>query len=151
MCEKNLERKVLSSPSNDDIDEASNDDIDEASNDDIDEETIVNDELVDNDIEEEIIIKPKKRSNKKSGETKKKKRRSRKTKKYGKICKTCGQDILENKARDMLVYKDTYHQFLTKQYCEEHELVYTDHKCKPHWCGDCDYLMRYEIEIQKGK
>ena len=143
MCEKNLEGKVLSSPSNDDTDEDSNDDIEE--------ETIVDDVLTDNDIEEEIIIKPKKRSYKKSGKTEKKKRRSRKTKKYGKICKTCGQDILENEMRDMLMYKDTYHQLQTRDYCKSHELVYSSHKCKPHWCGDCDYLVGYEIEIQKRK
>ncbi len=28
---------------------------------------------------------------------------------------------------------------------EEHERVYSDHKCKPHWCGDCRYLTKYEI------
>jgi len=135
MCEKNLEGKVLSPPSNDDIEK----------------ETIVNDELVDNDIEEETIVKPKKRSYKKSGKTEKKKRRSRKTKKYSDICKTCHQDILENEKREMLMFIDTYHQFLAKDYCKEHEAVYSDHKCKPHWCGDCNYLVKYEIEIQKGK
>ena len=55
MCEKNLEGKVLSPPSNDDTDEASNNDIEE--------ETII-DDSIDDEIEEEII-KPKKRSYKK--------------------------------------------------------------------------------------
>ena len=81
--------------------------------------------------------------------SKKKKRSSRKTKKYGKICKTCGQDILENEKRNMFMYKDTYHQLQVKEYCKEHERSYGDHKCKPSWCGDCDYLVKYEIEIQK--
>ena len=78
------------------------------------------------------------------------KRRSS-NKKKTKFCKTCHQDILENEIRDMLMYKDTYHQLQTKEYCERHEFTYSNHKCKPHWCGDCDYLIRYEIEIQTGK
>ena len=118
MCEKNLEGKVLSLSSNDDIDE----------------ETIV-DDSIDDEIEEEPI-KPKKRS------------RSKK-KFLTKICKTCGEDILENEKRDMLMFHDTYHQLQAKEYCENHEQVYSDHKCKPHWCGDCRYLTKYEIEIQK--
>ena len=48
MCEKNLERKVLSLSSNDDVDE----------------ETII-DDSIDDEIKEEITIKPKKRSSKK--------------------------------------------------------------------------------------
>ena len=61
------------------------------------------------------------------------------------------EDILVNKKRDMLVFKNTYHQLQAKDYCDEHEITHSNHKCKPHWCGDCDYLIRYEIEIQKGK
>ena len=68
-----------------------------------------------------------------------------------KICKTCGQDILKNEMRDMLMFQDTYHQLKAKEYCKEHERNHTDHKCKPHWCGDCNYLWKYEIEIQEGK
>ena len=121
MCEKNLEGKALSPPSNDDIDE----------------ETIV-DGNIDIDIEK-VIIKPKKRPSKKTKKSKKK------------ICKTCHQDILENEMRNMLMFKDTYHQLQTKDYCDRHELAYSDHKCVVDWCGDCDYLMGYTIEIQKGK
>ena len=72
---------------------------------------------------------------------------SKKTKK--KICKTCGQDILANEMNDTFMYKDTYHQLRAKEYCKDHESKYGDHKCKPHWCGDCDYLMNYEIDINK--
>ena len=79
-----------------------------------------------------------------------KKKRSRKKKK-SKICSTCEQDIIKNKKRDMLIFKDTYHQMLAKDYCKNHETTHSNHKCKPHWCGDCGYLMKYEIEIQKGK
>ena len=128
MCEKNLEGKLLSPPSNDDTDEASNDNIDE--------ETIV-DDSIDNDIEEEII-KPKKRSRRKKPKTK--------------YCKTCYQDILENEMRDMLMFQDTYHQLQAREYCKDHEVAYSNHKCKPQWCGDCNYLVKYdiEVEIQEG-
>ena len=74
------------------------------------------------------------------------KKRSSKKKKT-KFCKTCQQDILENEMRDMLMYKNTYHQLQVKDYCKEHELKYSNHQCKPSWCGDCDYLIKYEIGI----
>jgi len=102
--------------------------------DDIEEETIINDEI------EEEIIKPKKRS-----------RKARKNKYLTKICKTCGQDILSNEKRDMFMFHDTYHQLQTKDYCEDHERVYSDHKCKPNWCGDCGYLTKYEIIVNWDK
>ena len=68
-----------------------------------------------------------------------------------KHCKTCNQDILENEMRDMLMFQDTYHQLQAKEYCKEHETDYNDHKCKPHWCGDCGYLTKYEINIDHSK
>ena len=52
-------------------------------------------------------------------------------KNWTKFCKTCGQDILENEKRDMFMYKDTYHQLQVKEHCEEYEVVYSIHKCKP--------------------
>tara|TARA_Y100000310_G_scaffold249329_1_gene255375 strand:+ start:289 stop:612 length:324 start_codon:yes stop_codon:yes gene_type:complete len=91
-------------------------------------------------IEEEITVKKPK-----------KKRRSRKKKPKIKICKTCGQDILENERRDMFMFHDTYHQLKTKEYCDKHEDAYNDHKCKPAWCGDCGYLRKYEIIIDWEK
>ena len=80
-----------------------------------------------------------------------KKRSSRRPKPKVKHCKTCGQDILQNEIRNMFMYKNTYHQSQVKEYCDRHELSYSNHKCKPDWCGDCDYLIGYQIEIQKGK
>tara|TARA_Y100000310_G_C20327871_1_gene643853 strand:+ start:303 stop:617 length:315 start_codon:yes stop_codon:yes gene_type:complete len=79
-----------------------------------------------------------------------KKRKTRKARKPRKICDTCGQNILENEMRNAFMFQDTYHQVRAKSYCKDHETKYSDHKCKPHWCGDCNYLMKYEIEIQKG-
>ena len=83
----------------------------------------------------------------KSGPVKKRARNSRKEKKYGKICKKCHQDILENEKRDMLMSHDTYHRFQAKDYCKDHETVYSNHKCKPKWCGECRYLINYEIAV----
>ena len=76
------------------------------------------------------------------------KRRSKRV--QTKFCKTCGQDILENERRDMYRFQDTYHQLNVKDYCKDHEAVYSNHKCKPHWCGDCGYLRNYEIEIDQS-
>ena len=107
--------------------------------DDINDETIIDSEIND-DIISEIVKKPKK-----------KKRSYKRKKTTTKICKTCGQDILENEARRGLMYKDTYHQVQVKNYCEDHEQRYTNHKCKPNWCGDCDYLINYDITIDHSK
>jgi|10_taG_2_1085330.scaffolds.fasta_scaffold01707_12 hypothetical protein len=127
MCEKNFDGKALSPPSDD--------------GDDITEEIIIDDDI------EEVIIKPKKLSRKKLS----RKKLSRKKKPKIKICKTCGQDILENERRDMFMFHDTYHQLQTKDYCDKHEDAYNDHKCKPAWCGDCGYLRKYEIIIDWEK
>jgi hypothetical protein len=74
---------------------------------------------------------------------------SKKVKK--KICKTCGDDIVLNGNRDILMFNDTYHQKQAKEYCKEHETDHSDHKCKPCWCGDCGYLTKYEIIIDHSK
>jgi len=68
-----------------------------------------------------------------------------------KICKTCGEDKVSNGDRGVYMFKDTYHQLKTKEYCKEHERVYTGHKCVPFWCGDCGFLIKYEIEIGNEK
>ena len=127
MCEKNFEGKILSSPSDNE--------------DDINEETIVDND-VKTDVDDASIVKPPKKKKRSY------KRRSRIKKK---ICKTCGQDTLEMEKREMLMYKDTYHQLRAKEYCKDHEISHSDHKCKPHWCGDCDYLINYEIIINFDK
>tara|TARA_Y100000034_G_scaffold73230_1_gene88200 strand:- start:310 stop:684 length:375 start_codon:yes stop_codon:yes gene_type:complete len=111
------------------------DDMPSDNKDDIIEETIIDD-----DVEKEATVKKFK-----------KKKRSRKKKSLTKFCKTCGQDILQNEIRDMFMFQDTYHQLQAKDYCEQHELVYSNHKCKPCWCGDCGYLTKYEIIIDWEK
>ena len=106
-----------------------------SSDDDINEETIVDND-VDNTIDD-TIVKPKKRSKKK--------------KVTKKICKSCNRDIIKNENRDMLRYTNTHHQLMTKNYCKEHTTSHTDHTCKPSWCGDCGFLMNYEIVLKFDK
>ena len=83
-------------------------------------------------------------------DTSKKKRsyiKGGKVKKATKFCNTCHQDILENEMRDTLMFQDTYHQLQAQEYCKDHEATYSNHTCKPHWCGDCRYLVKYIIEV----
>ena len=122
MCEKNFEGKQLS--------------LFPADEDDILEETIVDNEI--NDDIDDTIVKASKR-----------KKRSKKTIK--KICKSCGRDIIKNEDRDMLRFTNTYHQLSAKNHCEEHIRSYKDHSCKPCWCGDCGFLMKYEIIVKHDK
>ena len=75
----------------------------------------------------------------------KKKRRARNSK--TKICKACNQDILSNEKRDMFMSHDTYHQLRVKDHCKEHELSYSNQKCKPIWCKECGYLEIYRVII----
>ena len=77
--------------------------------------------------------------------TSKKRKKARKSK----ICGTCGENIEKNENKDALRYTNTFHQVMTKNYCDEHERSHKEHTCKPSWCGDCGFLMKYEIEIQK--
>jgi len=111
MCEKNLEGKVLSPPSDGDIDESYPKDWEK--------------------------VKPKKT-----------KRRSKNIKK--RICKSCCRDIIPLENHDVMRFTNTYDQLLAKDYCKDHERVYSDHKCKPHWCGDCGFLIKYDVTIDKS-
>ena len=122
MCEKNFDGKQMSLFPNDDIDS----------------EMTLNDENIGdyiNDDDDAVVVK-----------TSKRKKRS----KADKYCSTCNQNITDLKKRDCLKFKDTYHQIMAKDYCKEHETQYSTHKCKPHWCGDCSYLIKYDIEVQTG-
>ena len=82
--------------------------------------------------------------------TKSVKKRARNSKQT-KFCKKCHQDILENEKRDMFMSHDTYHKLQVRDYCKEHEQVYSDQKCKPIWCDKCRYLMKYEITVDVDK
>ena len=75
---------------------------------------------------------------------------SKKVKK--KICKTCARDIIENENRNVLRFSNTYHQLSAKEYCNKHKMSHSDHEiCKPHWCGDCGFLIKYDIVIDWEK
>ena len=130
MCEKNLERKQMSLFPFDE--------------DDINDETIVDNDIDDDslitDDKDNIIIDAPKR-----------KKRSKKKKTTTKSCKTCHRDIIENENRDMLRFTNAYHQLSAKNYCDEHTTSHKDHKCKPHWCGDCGFLLSYKISINYDK
>ena len=102
--------------------------------DDINEETIIDSDV--NDDIEDTILKPSKR-----------KKRSKKT--TSETCNTCHRNIIENENRDMLRFTNTYHQLSAKNYCDEHTTSHSNHKCKPHWCGDCGFIIKYEIIIVK--
>ena len=79
-----------------------------------------------------------------------KKRRARNSKKV-KLCKGCEQNILANEKRDMYMKHDTYHQLRVKEHCKDHEISYSNHKCKPIWCNECKYLVKYEIMVGKNE
>ena len=127
MCEKNFERKQMSLSPNDEND--------------ILEETIVDDDITDDssitDDKDNIVV-----------DSSKRKKRSKSKYKY---CGTCEQNITLLKKSDSLNHNNKYHRVLTKDYCKTHETSYSDHKCKPHWCGDCGFLMKYEIIVKHGK
>ena len=106
--------------------------------DDINEETIIDNDI--NDDIDDTIVKPSKR-----------KKRSKKKKTTSKTCNTCYRDIIENENRDMLRFTNTFHQVSAENYCKTHETSHSDHKCKPHWCGDCGFLLSYEIRINFDK
>ena len=108
MCEKIRDGKVLSPPSDGDIDESFPRD-----------------------------WKPIKK-------TKKKKRSPKRIK----VCKSCSRNITKLQKRDLMRYTNKYDQELAKEYCKEHERAYSDHhSCTPHWCGDCGYLIKYEVVV----
>jgi hypothetical protein len=72
------------------------------------------------------------------------------------VCPSCQRDTKEllNLALNWLLSEE---KEMAEDYCEQHEDKYSNHKCKPHWCGDCGYIINYEIEVdvnatvQKGK
>ena len=127
MCEKNLERKQMSLFPNDE--------------DDINEESIV-----DNDIDDDSLI-----TDDKDNIVVDSSKRRKRSKKKKKICKTCNQNVTSLKKRGSMRYNNTYDQELAKNYCKEHETSHSESTCKPHWCGDCGYLIKYDIIIDHDK
>ena len=75
-------------------------------------------------------------------ETKRSKRKKRSADEH---CDTCDQNITLKKKRNSLNCKDSYLRKLAQESCEDHEDKYSNHKCTPHWCGDCGFLIKYEV------
>ncbi len=67
--------------------------------------------------------------------------------KKNKHCKTCGKDIISNEDRDSLRFTNDWQQVMAKSQCDGHEKKYSNHKCRPHWCDDCGFLIKYEITL----
>ena len=66
-------------------------------------------------------------------------------------CVTCDRDTKELMKRDVLNFHSKYDKLLAEEYCKGHEAKYSEHKCKPHWCGDCGYLEKYVVDIDHDK
>ena len=130
MCKKNFERKQMSLFPFDEED--------------LNEEIIIDDDITDDssitDDKDNIVVGASKR-----------KKRSKKKKTITKSCNSCYRDIIENEDRDMLRFTNTFHQLSAENYCKTHEASHSDHKCKPSWCGDCGFLLSYEIRINFDK
>ena len=76
--------------------------------------------------------------------------RTSKTKKRSpkpKHCKTCNKNIIENEDRGSMRFTNDWQQIMAKSHCDDHEDKYSNHKCRPHWCGDCGFLITYEITL----
>jgi len=63
-----------------------------------------------------------------------------------KLCKECGEILTD---RTLLHEENDDHHIMALQYCEEHEIMYIHHKCKPCWCKICGYLDYYNITLQE--
>ncbi|MAG50213.1 hypothetical protein CL621_01065 [archaeon] len=65
------------------------------------------------------------------------------------ICSKCGRDITSLDERVMLKKTNKHFNKMAKKYCKEHEAQYRNHKCKPIWCEECNFLEIYQIIIDK--
>ena len=65
-------------------------------------------------------------------------------------CPSCFRDTKELMENTLNFHND-YDKLLAKDYCENHNDRYVGHKCKPHWCGDCGFLIKYVVEIDHSK
>ena len=78
----------------------------------------------------------------------------RKKIKSDKTCPECGHDPMEHlfMGKDMNMYKKRKHdRKLAKEYCEEEEMLNSNHKMKPIWRECCGILDRYLVVIKKSK
>tara|TARA_Y100000310_G_C20483634_1_gene715868 strand:+ start:548 stop:832 length:285 start_codon:yes stop_codon:yes gene_type:complete len=66
-------------------------------------------------------------------------------------CDSCEGNITEYKKRNVLRKKLKRDREMTKEYCKEHERSHSDQSCKPLWCSDCGYLIKYEVIVHWDK
>jgi hypothetical protein len=74
--------------------------------------------------------------------------------KSDKTCPECGHDPVDHyfEGKDMNLYKKrSRDRKLVKEYCKEHEMLYSSHKCKPTWRACCGILASYTVKIKESK
>ena len=74
--------------------------------------------------------------------------------KSDKTCPECGHDPMEHlfMGKDMNMYKKKkWDRKLAKEYCEEQEMLYSNHKVKPVWRECCGILDRYTVKLKESK
>tara|TARA_Y100000310_G_C20176644_1_gene576119 strand:+ start:65 stop:316 length:252 start_codon:yes stop_codon:yes gene_type:complete len=74
--------------------------------------------------------------------------------KSDKTCPECGHDPVDHyfEGKEMNIYKNRKRdRKLVKEYCEEHEMMHSNGKCKPIWRECCGILDRYTVEIMESK
>ena len=78
----------------------------------------------------------------------------RKKIKSDKTCPECGHDPIEHlfMGKDMNLYKKKkWDRKLAKEYCEEEEMLNSNHKIKPIWRECCGILDHYLVVIKDSK
>ena len=65
-------------------------------------------------------------------------------------CSSCFRDTKELLG-SILNFHNSNDKSMAEQYCENHNTKYIGHKCKPHWCGDCGFHIKYVVEIDHAK
>ena len=71
-----------------------------------------------------------------------------------KRCIECGHDPQDHmfEGKDMNLYKQRKHdKKLVKEACEDHEMNYSNHICKPEWRKCCGILGGYTVTFKDPK
>jgi hypothetical protein len=71
-----------------------------------------------------------------------------------KPCDVCDHDPQDRmfEGKDMNLYKQRKHdRKLVNEYCEEEEMLHSNHKCKPLWKKCCGTLDHYLITLKDSK
>ena len=71
--------------------------------------------------------------------------------KSDKTCNECGHDPVDHyfEGKDLNLYKNRKRdRKLVKEHCEEHEMLYSNHLCKPIWKKCCGLLDEYIISLK---